>query len=415
MKRMFALLTVLALLSSAGLGFAEETGTDWKERLSTAVEGLREGVQEAGEKAAEAITETAEQLSETVSSAVGTVEEKVEEYSEQAVNLLKTAQVMAPIAVELGKQAVIEKVEDLSAQASDLLEDAKTSLPQFVEQAVDTAGEKLKELSERVSDILASVKSAAGQIQDIAGQKAGELAEKADAIAQTAKELTLSTLSSAYQSAVEKLKMLLDWLKGGETHADLVFPSFLDDSTLSGDQETDSPRAFYPVPGYGFYFGMPWKAARALNANWLADGRANAYERARALVMLNQQNTSLYFLWFVGETEDAPLFEVDEFAFAAQDTLVPPQGANGQYRFITTDSTVKQVYAEKERACGQRFGSASELGNGLLVSSLMFDENDAGISQAQVYLLQNQESAVIATHFVYTTDCGVNVLIFQYS
>ena len=159
---------------------------------------------------------------------------------------------------------------------------------------------------------------------------------------------------------------------------------------------------------------MPWKEAKALNANWLNDSRANAYARARALAMLNQKGTSLYFLWFAGDTEDAPLFEVDEFAFTAQDTLVPPQGVNGQYSFITTDTTVKQVYAEKELSCGQRFGSPSSLESGLLVSSLMFHENDAGISQAQVYLLQNQESVILITHFVYTADCGVNVIIYQY-
>lgn len=453
MKRMLALLMVLILLSSASLGFAEETKTDWKELLSAAVDSLREDVEEASEKAAEIITEKAGELSETVSGALTEATGKVEEYSDQAATVLGNAQALAPIAVEMGKTAVIGKVKEWSEQISDTLENAKTALPQYVEVVQDTAGEtldqlseqladiladtkesvtpyveqagdtvseKLKELSEQVSGILESVKNTADQVQGAAVQKAGELAENAGDIAQAAKEKILNALNSTWKSAIDELKALVDWLKGGDQPAVPVIPQIpaviTPDLSTNGTtaQEAAAPQVFYPMPGYGFYFGMPWKEAKALNANWLNDSRANTYARARALVMLNQQGTSLYFLWFAGETEDAPLFEVDEFAFTAQDTLVPPQGINGQYSFITTDAAVKQVYAEKELSCGQRFGSPSSLESGLLVSSLMFHENDKGISQAQVYLLQNQENVIIATHFVYTTDCGVNVIIYQY-
>ena len=443
MKRMLPLLMVLILLSSASLGFAEEVKAGWMERLTTALDSLQKGVEETEEKAKEIITEKADQLSVTVTGALATATEKAEE----ATSVLEGAQIVAPVMVKMGEATVIGKVEELSEQASDALADAKTVLPQYVEQASETANQlsekltdilsnaketvtpyveqakdtvpgKLKELSEQVSNILASVKNSADKVQDVVVQKAGEIAQNPDGIAQAAKEKVLNALNSTWKSAIDKLKGLVDWLKGGNQSTVAVIPQSSTINTSSVSTDTTNQKAaqpFYPLSGYGFYFGMPWKEAKALNANWLNDSRANAYPRARALVMLDQKGTSLYFLWFAGDTEDAPLLEVDEFAFTAQDMLVPPQGANGQYSFITTDATVKQVYAEKELSCGQRFGSPSSLESGLLVSSLMFDENDAGISQAQVYLLQNQENEIIATHFVYTTDCGVNVMIYQYT
>ena len=381
MKRMLPLLMVLILLSSASLGFAEEAKAGWMERLTTALDSLQKGVGETEEKATEIITEKAGQLSEKVTGALATATEKAEE-------------------------------------AAAFLGNAKETVTPYVEQAKDTVPGKLKELSEQVSNILASVKNSADKVQDVVVQKAGEIAQNPDGIAQAAKEKVLNALNSTWKSAIDKLKGLVDWLKGGNQSTVAVIPQASTINTSSVSTDTTNQKAaqpFYPLSGYGFYFGMPWKEAKALNTNWLNDSRANTYPRARALVMLDQKGTSLYFLWFAGDTEDAPLLEVDEFAFTAQDTLVPPQGANGQYSFITTDATVKQVYAEKELSCGQRFGSPSSLESGLLVSSLMFDENDAGISQAQVYLLQNQENEIIATHFVYTTDCGVNVMIYQYT
>jgi hypothetical protein len=222
--------------------------------------------------------------------------------------------------------------------------------------------------------------------------------------AQEAKTRLLETLSNVQQTAVEKLHDLVNWLKG------LINP---EKPAAAQNGETIRP-AFFPVSGSGLHFGMTWTEAKALKADYLNDSRANAYHLARALVMLNEEKTSLYFLWFAGETDDAYLFEVDEFAFAAQDTLTPPQDENGQYRISTTEASVAQVYTEKAAYCEQRFGSASTLESGLLAPSLMFDENDAGISQTQVCLYEEQAGVMVVTHFVYTTDCGVNVIIYQY-
>jgi hypothetical protein len=224
-------------------------------------------------------------------------------------------------------------------------------------------------------------------------------------------------MNAAQKAAIHLLLKRVNWIKD-ESSTEIPFP-ISDAADIVPDvvsvRETPIKTAFYPISGYGFYFGMTWAEACALKVNYLSDSRVNAYSQARALVLLNEQNTSLYFLWFVGETDEAYLFEVDEFAFSSQDSLIPPTDANGQYRINTTETTVSQVYADKAAYCAQRFGTAISLESGLLVPSLMFGEDDTGISQTQVYFTEDMEGVNVITHFVYTTDCGVNVIVYQHT
>lgn len=420
MKRMLSILVILSLLSTACLGFSEEGKESWKERLANAAEDLSKDIQEASQKAADIVIEKADQVSETISTALSTVGEKLDTLPEQASDNLKNVKETLSENAEQLRDSAAEKLEKLSEQAEDVLANAKDSLPDYAEQAKDTIAERLKKLSVQVSGILESAKKDAPvyaeQAKGTVAQKVDKLSENISEAAQTAKKLLMNALNAIQKSAVKKLQELVNWLKGGTKP--VPFPTLPNAaiSATGGLSATKTPTqsAFFPVPGYSFYFGMTWAEARALGVNYLNDSRANAYHRARALVMLNKQNTSLYFLWFAGETDGAYLFEVDEFAFSSQDTLIPPQDAYGQYRINTTEATVHQVYTEKASYCGQHFGSASNLESGLLVPSLMFGENDAGISQTQVYLNEDYDGVNVITHFVYTTDCGVNVIIYQH-
>ncbi|MBR3015819.1 MAG: apolipoprotein A1/A4/E family protein [Clostridia bacterium] len=445
MKKVLAFLMVLSLLSAACLGFAEEEEQSWKERLTTAVDDLWKDIREAGQEAADVIGEKAEQVSETVSDALSDVGEKLEELSEQTSGILENAKGTVTEYAEQVKDTAGEKLDKLSEQVSDVA----ATLPGYAELIMDTAAENLDKLSDQASDVLANTRDALAdyakttteklnklsdqvsgiltitklvtsyyvdQAKEDVAQKADELSENISKAAKTAQTSLLKALSSAQTAAVNKLQELVNLLKGG---TNTETPAVPQNVVISGSEETparETPTqpAFFPVPGYGFYFGMTWAEARAFNVNYLNDSRANAYKMARALVMLNQQNSSLYFLWFAGETDSAYLFEVDEFAFSSQDTLIPPQDANGQYNFNTTEATVKQVYTEKASYCGQRFGSASNLESGLLVPSLMFGENEAGISQTQVYIKEDTDGVIVVSHFVYTADCGVNVIIYQH-
>lgn len=464
MKRIIALLMVLSLLSAACLGFAEDEEKSILERLTAAAEDVRE----AGREAASAVSEKVGQVSETVSGALSGVGGKLEDLPGQASEMLEDAKEKLSDSAEKARDAAAEKLDQLSEQASDALGKAKDTLTDYADQAKDTATEKLdqasdaltdvkdkisecadnaakkvQELSDKVSGILTVSKMVASyyidEAKDTVAQKAEEWAEGVSGAAEEAKTSLMKALSDVQEFAVEKLEALVDWLKGFVKTEEPVVPEDKpDDGADIGDSEngtdktdeadktddadkTDSSDgddgaaqpAFFPVSGHGFYFGMTLAEAQALNVSYLNDSRANAYERARALVLLNEENTGLYFLWFAGDTDDAHLFEVDEFAFAAQDTLIPPQDADGQYRISTTETTVQQVYSEKASSCGQRFGPASDLESGLLTSSLMFDEIDAGISRTQVYLAGEQAGVMLVTHFVYTTDCGVNVVIYQ--
>ncbi len=406
MKRIFAFLMILSLLSTAWLGLAEEEDLCWLERLAAAANELREDVQEAGQEAVAAVSDRIGQASEAVGDAVSSAGGKLEELSGQASEIWQNASdTLSSYAEQVGGAAA-EKLDQLSQQASDVMTNAQGTLSDYEE--------KLNELSDQISGFLAITKIVASNtwdgVKNTIVQKVGELSVNISSAAQTAKTQLLDALSSAQQTTVIKLQELVNWLKGLINPGSPVGPE--NDGT--GETVEAAPPAFFPVSGQGFYFGMTWAEAKALKTDYLNDSRANAYDLTRALVMLNEENTSLYFLWFAGETDDAYLFEVDEFAFASEDTLVPPQDANDQYGIITTEASVSQVYAEKAAYCEQCFGSVANLESGLLAPSLMFEENDAGISQTQVCLYEDEGGVIVVTHFVYTTDCGVNVIVYQH-
>ena len=454
MKRMLVFLMVLSMLSSVCFGLAEEEKKSWKEQLAAAADDLIKDIQDAGQEVASALSETAKQASEKIGNALSSVENELDNLSDQATAFLDNAKDTLPEYVEqvsnsaadaLGKlsdqaaevldnakdtlpeyveqvsNSATDALEKISDQAAEALDNAKDTLPGYAEQAKDTATEKLKELSDQVSDILASAKETASvfteQTKDAVTQMPDKLAEDMSKAAKTMETSLINALNDLQKSAIHMLWGQVNWIKGG---TEPETPSTIQNAASSATdeaptEETPKQPAFFPLPGYGFYFGMTWTEARALQVNYLNDSRANMYARARALVMLNKQKTSLYFLWFAGETDAAYLFEVDEFAFSSQDTLIPPTDANGQYHISTTEATVGQVYADKASTCAQLFGAAiNNLESGMLVPSLMFGENDTGISQTQVYLTENTEGVNVVTHFVYTTDCGVNVITYQH-
>lgn len=415
-----------AVVASFALEYAKAQMPNVIEQGKTAatekVEELTKQISGTLESAADALSGDLEQIG----SAAG---EKANELSKQVTDILSNAKDTVPQYIEQAGEKDAESLDKLSTQAADALTSAKETVPQYLEKTGDALTEKVKNLSDQVSGILTNLKNNvpayAQQAKDTITQTVDNISQGVSGFAQSAKKLALEGLGKAEKAAINALQTLVNWLKGSnsaETPVPLPIPAI---PTTPAIHETGNAgleggttavaQPFYPVPGYDFYFGMTWKQATALPVHYLSDSQANAYERARALVMLNQQNTSLYFLWFVGETEEATLFEVDEFAFSAQDTLVPPQDANGQYSFITTDNTVNQVYSEKALSCGSRFGSPLNLESGLFAPSLMFDDNDVGISQTQVYFPQDQAGALVVSHFIYTTDCGINVIIYQYT
>lgn len=421
MKRMLVFLMALSMLSSVCFGLAEEEKKSWKEQLAAAADDLIKDIQDAGQEVASALSETAEKASEKIGNALSSVENELDNLSDQTTAFLDNAKDTLPEYVEQVSNSAADALEKLSDQAAEALDNAKDTLPGYAEQAKDTATEKLKELSDQVSDILASAKETASvfteQTKDAVTQMPDKLAEDMSKAAKTMETSLINALNDLQKSAIHMLWGQVNWIKGG---TEPETPSTIQNAASSATdeaptEETPKQPAFFPLPGYGFYFGMTWTEARALQVNYLNDSRANMYARARALVMLNKQKTSLYFLWFAGETDAAYLFEVDEFAFSSQDTLIPPTDANGQYHISTTEATVGQVYADKASTCAQLFGAAiNNLESGMLVPSLMFGENDTGISQTQVYLTENTEGVNVVTHFVYTTDCGVNVITYQH-
>ena len=179
---------------------------------------------------------------------------------------------------------------------------------------------------------------------------------------------------------------------------------------ITGAEQEDEPDAGISDRVYYFdllYFGMPINEAKELGLGDLSVDEENAVQ---FLVVLCDEPQGFAVVLFSGLDDSAKLTEIVCMLYSDADTVTDlEEGIDIQ----TTEETVNAVYDEIESwFTGLQ---AVELGDHLaLPLYLSLSDEEETISRAVLYLYEDGEGYNAATHYVSTTDCGLNILQYLY-
>jgi len=129
-------------------------------------------------------------------------------------------------------------------------------------------------------------------------------------------------------------------------------------------------------------------------------------------VLFEADSRVIYYLWFAGLDDSAPLTEIDRFLWAEGDQV---EWKDGNLDAQTTQDTVKAVYDMLEEALEKEVGAGQDVAEDALpLPSCAFAAREGALSQIRVRFLKDGNGMDVITHAISTEGCGLNVVIYQY-
>ena len=354
MKRLLALLLTLLLALTSGFALAENPPVE-NEDIASILSSLLDSIQE---KAEEAISDKIGEVTGTLSDKIGEAAENIPDKANKLIENLP--------------DQVQEIIGDLPDQARELIE----KLPDETDELLKLLQEKLGVGEEYAAGLISSVKEALPGIWE---NTKTAVTEKAD---------------DAKEFIKEKGRQLWDWITKGEPE---------DEPVEESDDVPDDRVYYFDL----LYFGMPIREAKELGLGDLSVDEENAVQ---FLVVLCDEPQGFAVVLFSGLDDSAKLTEIVCMLYSDADTVTDlEEGIDIQ----TTEETVNAVYDEIESWFTDL--QAVELGDHLaLPLYLSLSDEEETISRAVLYLYEDGEGYNAATHYVSTTDCGVNILQYLY-
>ena len=376
MKRLLALLLTLLLALPSGFALAEELPAE-TEDITGVLNGLLDSAKETAE---EAVAVKIGDAKDAVADKIGDVKDTVAD---------KIGDMKDTVADKIGdvKDTVADKIGEVTETVSSKAEELIGNLPKKAEELIGNLPEKadglLKGFLEKVNE---GKENAASLINGIKGALPG--------IWENAKTVVTEKADDAKAFIKDKANQLLDWIKGNKP----------EDGPAAEPATASSDRLYYFDL---FYFGMPVSEAKALG---LGDPTVDEENAVQCWTLSYEEPQGFAVVLFSGLDDSAKLTEIISVLYSDADTVTElEEGIDIQ----TSEETVNAVYDEIESwFTGLQ---AVELGDHLALPMYpgLRDEEET-ISRAKLYLLEDGEGYDAATHYVTTTDCGVNVLQYLY-
>lgn len=350
MKRLLALLLTLLLALPSGFALAEEPSAPTDE-IASILNGLLDSLQG---KAEEAIADKVGEATDAISDKIG------------------------------------EAAENISGQTDDLIENLSDQAQELIGNLSDKANDLIENLPDEADSLLKLLEEKLGEGEEFANGLISSVTEALPGIWEDAKTTVTEKAGEAKDFIMEKGQQFWSWITGGEQEDE-------PDAGLSD-------RLYYFDC---FYFGMPVSEAKALG---LGDPAVDEENAVQCLVLAYEEPQGFAVVLFSGLDDGAKLTEIVCVLYSDADTVTElEEGIDIQ----TTEETVNAIYDEIESwFTGLQ---AIELGDHLALPLYpgITDEEET-ISRAVLYLYEDGEGYNAATHYVGTTDCGVNVLQYLY-
>lgn len=281
-------------------------------------------------------------------------------------------------------QKTIGEIKDQGVEIIEKTEETVSGkIGEIVEDVSGKAGEIMAGLPEKIQGIV-------NQALETGKEKAGELLSEAKealpGIWENVKDASAEKIAAVKDFAKEKIQQLRDLILG------------------SNPEQPANSRVYYFKD---FYFGMPISEAKALG---LGEPYADEENGVQQWILTLEDPKGFARILFSGLNDDAALTEIVCLFYSGADTVTEIE--NG-IDIQTTEETVNAVYDEIESwftGC-----PSIELGDALALPVYPGMTSDGEtISRAILYICEDGEGYDAATHYVSTTDCGVNILQYRY-
>ena len=382
MKRLLALLLTLLLALPSGFALAEGAPAETKDEsdiladTGLSLDSLTELVNSLLDATQEMTSEKAGEIKDNVS-------EKADEIKNEASD--KADEIKNEASDKIGEitDNVSDKIDEIMEDVSKTAEDSLGGLPEKVQDVVDQVLESLDKGKEKASELISNTIDALPGAWETVKETVGEKASEAKDFVQ------------------DKVNQLLNLIKGNE-------PKENDPKSDGNPEEAVQDQASSRICYFDlFYFGMSVSEAKALG---LGDPAVDAENGVQYWGVTYDEPQGFAVILFNGLDDSAKLTEIVCVLYSDADTVTElEEGVDIQ----TTEETVNAMYDEIESwFTGLQ---ALELGDHLALPLYSgFSEEEETISRAVLYLYEDGEGYNAATHYVSTTDCGVNMLQYLY-
>lgn len=282
---------------------------------------------------------------------------------------------------------VTDTISDKIGEATDTISDKIGEVAENIPGQVD---ELLGNLPDEADEFLKTLQEKLGEGEEFAAGLISSVTEALPGIWEDAKTAVTEKADEAKEFIKEKGRQLWSWITGGEQ----------EDEPDAGI----SDRVYYFD---SFYFGMPVSEVKALGLGDLSVDEGNGVQ---CCVLSFGDIQGFALVLFSGLDDSAKLTEILCVFYSDADTVTELENV---IDIQTTEETVNAIYDEIESWFADL--QAIELGDHLALPLYpgLTDEEET-ISRAVLYLYEDGEGYNAATHYVSTTDCGVNVLQYLY-
>ena len=307
--------------------------------------------------------------------------------------------------------------EEPSAQTNDIASILNSLLDAVQEKTEGAISDKVGEVTDAISD---KIGEAVDAVPDKADELIGNLPDEADELLKLLQE----KLGEGEEFATGLISSVKDALPGIWEDAKTAVTEKVDDAKglikekgqqlwnwITGAEQEDEPDAGISDRVYYydyFYFGMPVSEVKAIGLGDPAVDEENAVQYYWMQAFDGFQGFAVVL--FSGLDDSAKLTEIVCVLYSDADTETELEdGIDIQ----TSEETVNAIYDEIESWFTDC--QAVELGDHLALPlyPVLRDEAET-ISRAMLYLYEDGEDYNAATHYVSTTDCGVNMLQYLY-
>ena len=292
------------------------------------------------------------------------------------------------------EEVIADKVGEATDAISDKIGEAMETVPGKTEEVIGNLSDQIQDLAgnlpDEADDFLKFLQEKLGEGEEFAAGLISSVTEALPGIWEDAKTAVTEKADDAKEFIMEKGQQLWSWITGAEQEDE-------PDPTLSD-------RVYYFDL---FYFGMPISEAKDLG---MGDPAVDEENAVQCWTLSFDDFQGFAVVLFSGLDDSAKLTEIVCVLYSEADTVTELE--NG-IDIQTTEETVNAIYDEIESwFTGLQ---AIELGDHLTLPLYpgLTDEEET-ISRAVLYLYEDGEGYNAATHYVGTTDCGLNMLQYLY-